>query len=150
MKTKAEMSLMTRYTRDITTINGKKEYLKSYQGSRKRIAYIADEIQRLKADMKPPTIVADKWRKEPYADFPEYYAIISGEIEEMKAEQAERINHCQNIEKQIREVADERERGILVLRYIKGMKWEDVAAVVNYSIKRVHGIHVEALEHLRL
>lgn len=83
-----------------------------------------------------------------YSDLPYYITIINEEIDKLKAEQADRIKQCQDIEKQIRKINDEKEQRVLELRYIKGMKWEDVAAIMNYSVKRIHGIHLEALKRL--
>ena len=37
-------------------------------------------------------------------------------------------------------------RWILELRYICGMKWEDIAQEVHYSLQHVHRLHKQAIE----
>lgn len=125
----------------------RKEYLKAYQGASKRIIAITEEISHLEADANFPVVCGNGGRGS-YSDLPEYMTIINEEIEKLKAEQTDRIKQCQDIEKQIRKINDEKEQRVLDLRYLKGMKWEDVAATMNYSVKRIHGIHLETLKHL--
>jgi DNA-directed RNA polymerase specialized sigma subunit len=45
---------------------------------------------------------------------------------------------------------NEDEQEVLRLRYIKGLKWEEVALKMNYSWKQVHRIHSSALKSFKM
>lgn len=70
---------------------------------------------------------------------------------------------CRDIEKEaarLRELMEETrtligrlfdpaERELLELRYLSGLKWEDVAEKMLYDVRQVRRIHVRALEHVQ-
>ncbi len=37
---------------------------------------------------------------------------------------------------------------VIVLRYLKGFKWEEIAEILHYSTRQVHRLHQEALDIL--
>jgi DNA-directed RNA polymerase specialized sigma subunit len=45
---------------------------------------------------------------------------------------------------------DENEKDVLTYRYLRGMKWEDIAVKMGYSWRRIHYIHSKALENFRI
>ena len=47
------------------------------------------------------------------------------------------------------EQLDSVERTLMRLRYIKGLKWEEICVAMSYSWRRVHQVHAEALEKLK-
>jgi len=49
----------------------------------------------------------------------------------------------------IAQLEDDRERLILELRYLKLMKWEDVALEANYALRSVMRLHRQAMGKLR-
>lgn len=49
------------------------------------------------------------------------------------------------IMQKIESISDERYRSVLYYRYVKFMKWENIAACSNYTIQHVHRLHGEAL-----
>lgn len=129
----------------------KKEYLKSYQRSVKREQDILDEIQRLRLDKMFPSIVNDGMpHGSSQTDLSDYIAILDEMIEDLKAERLKRVKRQQEIEQRIQQMEDEDEQRVLRLRYIKGMKWEEVAVEMGYSWKWTHEIHSEALKHFEI
>lgn len=129
----------------------KKEYLKSYRRAVKREKDILDEIQRLRSDKMFPSVVNDGMPKgSSQSDLSEYMAILDEQIELLKAERLEKMRCYQKIERQIRQMENEDEQEVLRLRYIKGLKWEEVALKMNYSWKWVHKIHGRALENFKI
>ncbi|MCQ4788753.1 DUF1492 domain-containing protein [Blautia obeum] len=68
----------------------------------------------------------------------------------LKEERLERVRCYQKIERQIRQMENEDEQEVLRLRYIKGLKWEEVALKMNYSRKQVHRIHSSALKSFKM
>ena len=127
----------------------KKEYLKSYRRAIKREQDILDEIQRLRLDKMFPSVVNDGMpHGSSHSDLSDYAAILDEQIELLKEERLEKVRCYQRIERQIRQMEDERE--VLRLRYIKGLKWEEVALKMNYSWKWVHKIHGRALQNFEI
>lgn len=114
----------------------KKEYLKSYRRAVKREKDILDEIQRLRADKMFPSVANDGMPKgSNQSDLSDYIAILDEQIELLKAERLEKARCYQKIERQIKQMENEDEQEVLRLRYITGLKWEEVAARMSYSWK---------------
>ena len=129
----------------------KKEYLKSYRRAVKREKDILDEIQRLRADKMFPSVANDGMPKgSNQSDLSDYIAILDEQIELLKAERLEKARCYQKIERQIKQMENEDEREVLRLRYITGLKWEEVAARMSYSWKHIHRIHSSALCNFKM
>ena len=124
----------------------KKEYLKSYRRAIKREQDILDEIQRLRLDKMFPSVVNDGMpHGSSCSDLSDYAAILDEQIEFLKEERLEKVRCYQKIERQIRQMENEDEQEVLRLRYILGMKWEELAVKMNYSYRRTLDIHGKAL-----
>lgn len=124
----------------------KKEYLKSYRRAIKREQDILDEIQRLRLDKMFPSVVNDGMpHGSSHSDLSDYAAILDEQIELLKEERLEKVRCYQKIERQIGQMENEDEQKVLRLRYILGMKWEEVAVKMNYSYRRTLDIHGKAL-----
>ena len=109
----------------------KKEYLKSYQRAVKRERDILEEIKRLRADKMFPSVVNDGMPKgSSQSDLSDYIAILDEQIELLKKERLKKVQQYRKIENQIRKMHSEDERKVLRLRYIKGLKWDDVATEI--------------------
>ena len=129
----------------------KKEYLKSYRRAVKREQDILEEIQRLRLDKMFPSVVNDGMpHGSSHSDLSDYMAIMDEQIELLKKERLEKFRCYQRIESQIHQMENEDEQEVLRLRYIKGLKWEEVALRMNYSWKWVHKIHGRALQNFEI
>lgn len=129
----------------------RKEYLKSYRRAVKREKDILDEIQRLRADKMFPSVANDGMPKgSNQSDLSDYIAILDEQIELLKVERLEKARCYQKIEKQIKQMENEDEQEVLRLRYITGLKWEEVAARMSYSWKHIHRIHSSALCNFKM
>lgn len=129
----------------------KKEYLKSYRRAIKREQDILEEIQRLRLDKMFPSVVNDGMpHGSSHSDLSDYAAILDEQIDLLKEERLERVRCYQKIERQIRQMENEDEQEVLRLRYILGMKWEEVAVKMGYSWKQTHRIHSSALKKFKM
>ena len=129
----------------------KKEYLKSYRRAIKREQDILDEIQRLRLDKMFPSVVNDGMpHGSSYSDLSDYAAILDEQIELLKEERLEKVRCYQKIERQIHQMENEDEQEVLRLRYILGLKWEEVAVKMDYSWKQTHRIHSSALQNFKM
>lgn len=141
------MEMMTE-NKEMTENEKKKEYLRSYQEAVKREQDILDEIQRLRTDKMFPSAVNDGMPKGNYqSDLSDYAAILDEQIQLLKEERLEKARAYSDIENQIRQMKNADEQRILRLRYIQGMKWEEVAVDMNYSWQHTHKIHARALKN---
>mgnify|MGYP000498576628 FL=1 len=129
----------------------KKEYLKSYRQAIKREQDILDEIQRLRLDKMFPSVVNDGMpHGSSHSDLSDYAAILDEQIDLLKEERLEKVRCYQKIERQISQMENEDEQEVLRLRYILGMKWEEVAVKMGYSWKQTHRIHSSALKNFKM
>ena len=129
----------------------KKEYLKSYRRAIKREQDILDEIQRLRLDKMFPSVVNDGMpHGSSHSDMSDYAVILDEQIELLKEERLEKVRCYQKIGRQIRQMENEDEQEVLRLRYILGLKWEEVAVKMGYSWKQTHRIHSSALQNFKM
>lgn len=129
----------------------KKEYLKSYRRAIKREQDILDEIQRLRLDKMFPSVVNDGMpHGSSHSDLSDYAAILDEQIDLLKEERLEKVRCYQKIERQISQMENEDEQEVLRLRYILGMKWEEVAVKMDYSWRQIHRIHSSALKNFKM
>ena len=129
----------------------KKEYLNRYLKSTKREKYILEEIQRLREDKMFPSIVNDGMPKgNKCSDLSDFAVILDEEIEKLKEERLEKVRAYSEISKNIRRMENDNEREVLTLRYIKGLKWEEICVEMGYSWKHVHRIHSSALNNFKM
>lgn len=129
----------------------KKEYLKSYRRAIKREQDILDEIQRLRLDKMFPSVVNDGMpHGSSHSDLSDYAAILDEQIDLLKEERLEKVRCYQKIERQISQMENEDEQEVLRLRYILGLKWEEVAVKMDYSWKQTHRIHSSALQNFKM
>ena len=129
----------------------KKEYLKSYRRAIKREQDILDEIQRLRLDKMFPSVVNDGMpHGSSHSDLSDYAVILDEQIELLKEERLEKVRCYQKIGRQIRQMENEDEQEVLRLRYILGLKWEEVAVKMGSSWKQTHRIHSSALQNFKM
>mgnify|MGYP001863189940 CR=1 FL=1 len=128
----------------------KKEYLSSYQKAVRREQEILDEIQQLRMDEMFPSVVNDGIPKgSEQRDLSDYVAKLDELIEKLKQERFEKIKRMDDILYHISLLRDEDEKRVLRLRYIKGLKWEEVAVNMDYKWAQMHRIHSRALKNFK-
>ncbi len=136
---------------EMTENEKKKEFLKRYRKAVRREQDILDEIQRLRADKMFPSVCNDGMpRGSSQTDLSDYIAEIDAAIEDLKEERLEKIKIYREIEMRIRCMKDEDEQEVLRMRYIKGMKWEDIAEKINYSYSGTLKLHGRALTDIEI
>ena len=60
------------------------------------------------------------------------------------------MQRCRKILNQIERLADENEKDVLLYRYIKLHKWEDICEEMHFCWKHIHRIHTSALENFEM
>ena len=136
---------------EMTENEKKKEYLRSYQAAKRREKYILGEIQRLRADKMFPSLVMDGMpHGSGGGDLARYMELVEEQIEKLGKECLEMAKAYTGIERQIRQMENETEKEVLRLRYIRGMKWEEIAAEMGYGLQGVYKVHGRALAHFEI
>jgi len=138
------------------TSQEKKAYLYGYQRARERIARLQIQYNQLFYSELMPGIQSDGM---PHAHDPkglEEYAARRDEIlrniAKAKQECIETLDEIAwNIEQVQSDSAKntENERTVLMLRYIEGLEWHEVAERMTYSRSHVDRLHGYALLHFR-
>lgn len=129
----------------------KKRYLMSYRWAKKQEERILEEIQTLRMDKMFPSTVNDGMPKgSEQRDLSDYAAKLDELIEELKEERLEKIKRLQSIERVIKEIDNEDAQTILRLRYIDGLRWEEVCVAINYEWAQMHRIHARALKEIKI
>lgn len=130
-----------------------KEQLKQYQHIKRELDKLEQTIQRINADLYS-TRTADLSgmpKSQPIEGSSPWDARIDekNEILEMYARKKEELKEALLIIERAIDTLEPRERTVLRLYYINGMKWEEVCVAGFFSWRTVHRIHAEALEKLK-
>lgn len=129
----------------------KKEYLWGYQRAKRQLERLEEELTELRLDKMCPSVIQDGM---PHAsggrDLSGYAARVDALERKILKARYKRIQRFKEIRDRIERLEDENEKDVLVYRYIRGMKWEDIAVRTGYSWKQVHRFHSNALENFKM
>ena len=129
----------------------KTAYLKKYKYAILDEKMILEEIQRLRADKMFPSLAMDGMpHGNGTSDLSEYAARLDEEINKLKVQRLEKVKIYSDISSRIRRVEDDNQRELLMYRYIKCMKWEDITVAMGYTWQHIHRIHSKALDNIDL
>ncbi|MCI8533070.1 MAG: hypothetical protein HFI18_11195 [Lachnospiraceae bacterium] len=129
----------------------KKEYLQHYRKHVRRIRRIEEEIEELQA-MK--LSISAKNDGMPHGsgqrDLSGYAAKLDQLERNLIRERCQRIESHEEISGQIENLDDENESDVLFYRYIKGMRWWEIAEKMGYTERNICRIHGKALVHFEV
>ncbi len=110
-----------------------------------------EEIQELRADKLFPSVSMDGMPKgSGQADLSDFVALMDELIEKLKEERLCKVKLRMEIEGKIKRMDDTDEADLLRMRYLRGMKWEEVMSKTGYCRAQVNRIHGRALEHFEM
>lgn len=130
----------------------KKAYLRRYLEAKRMQEVIEREIDELRLDrMTPSGLVQDGMpHGSGGGDLSGYVARLDELDRNLHAQLERKLLIREEITEKIDAMSDETESLLLRLRYIHGLKWEEVAVKMDYSWRAVHKIHSKALEHFKI
>lgn len=129
----------------------KKEYLWGYQKEKRKEQRLSEQLQELRLNKMCPSVVQDGMPHGSGGGDLSGYAAKVDELErEIKEALDNSIEKFKEIRSRIECMSDENEKDVLVYRYIRGMKWEDIAVKMGYSWKQIHRFHSHALENFKM
>lgn len=133
---------------DQTEIELKKEYLRGYEKAKCQMERSELKIREMRLNRICPSVINDGM---PHAssqnDLSSYAALWDQEEQRYMRYRYQRIQKCKEITDRIEQLSDEDEKDVLMYRYIKLMKWEDICVKMNFSWRRIHYIHSNALKN---
>lgn len=144
------MQQMERATREEN--ERKKEYLRQYLRAKRAQAMLEQEINELRLDRMIPGSPAQDGMPHGSGggDLSGYAARLDELDRSLHAQLERKLRIRKEITDKIDAMSDETESLLLRLRYIHGLKWEEVAVKMDYSWRAVHKIHSKALEHFKI
>lgn len=129
----------------------KKEYLWGYQRAKRQMERLEEELAELRLDKMCPSVIQDGM---PHAsgggDLSGYAARVDALERKILKARYKRIQKFKEIRDRIERLEDENEKDVLVYRYIRGMKWEDIAVQMNIGYRHVLRMHGKALENFKM
>ena len=129
----------------------KKEYLKGYKKIVRQMERSELKIREMRLNRMLPAVVNDGM---PHArnnnDLSSYAALLDQEEKKYKKYRYQRVKKCKEITDRIEQLENEDEKDVLMYRYIKLMKWEDICVRMRVSERQVHYLHSKALEHFKI
>ena len=130
----------------------KKEFLNQYLNAEKEIGIKLDQISRLRelSTKITQTLTPDKVKSNSENRLESSVSKIVDIEREIgtSIDQLERIRL--QVESVINSVPNVNQRNVLRLRYISGMKWEQIAAKLNYDYRWVLRLHGKALNKIAI
>lgn len=130
----------------------KKAYLRRYLEAKRMQEVLEREIDELRLDrMIPGSPAQDGMPHGSGGGDLSGYAARLDELDRKLREQLERkIQLRAEITEKIDAMPNETESLLLRLRYIHGLKWEEVAVKMDYSWKQIHRLHSKALNNFKM
>lgn len=130
----------------------KKEYLRKYLEAVRTQRMLEQEIDELRLDRMIPGSPAQDGMPHGSGggDLSGYAARLDEFDRRLRAQLERKLRIRAEITERIDAMENETESLLLRLRYIHGLKWEEVAVKMDYSWRAVHKIHSKALEHFKI
>lgn len=126
----------------------KKEYLRRYHAAELAEREIREEIDDLRMNKMFPALIQDGMpHGSSCMDLSEYAVQLDELLTELKDQMEQRIRIRREITQRIEAMQDETEKTVLRLRYIRWLRWEQIAERMGYSLRNITKIHGKALAH---
>lgn len=129
----------------------KKEYLRQYRRAEEEFSRLDIELRELRriTSLKPMSYDGMPHGSGGAGDLSDF-AVKADQIwKKLIKAGYRRIKIFKEIRDRIEALPDEKQKSVLVYRYIKGMGWEEIAVKMGYTYRNVTKIHGKALENLR-
>ncbi|MBR5248805.1 MAG: hypothetical protein IKV27_07700 [Lachnospiraceae bacterium] len=135
----------------ITENDHKKEYLKGYERAVRQMERSELKIREMRLNKISPAIIMDGMpHASKNSDLSGYAALLDQEERRYMKARYKRIQACKEITDKIERMENEDEKDVLMYRYVRLMKWEDIAVKMGYCWQHLHKIHANALRDFQL
>jgi hypothetical protein len=129
----------------------KKEYLLGFQKISRQLARMENELAEIRLNKYCPSCISDGMpRASGCSDLSSYMAKVDELEKKILKKRYNRLQKQQEIRNRIERIEDENEKDVLTYRYLRGMKWEDIAVKMNIGYRHILRIHGKALEDFKM
>lgn len=129
----------------------KKEYLLGFQKISRQLERLKNELAEIRLNKYCPSCISDGM---PHAsgcsDLSSYMAKVDELEKKILKKKYHRLQKQQEIRNRIERMEDENEKDVLTYRYLREMKWEDIAVKMNIGYRQILRIHGKALENFKM
>ena len=127
----------------------KKEYLRGYEKAIRQMKRCEERLKEIRGNRVSISVASDGMpHAHNQSDLSSYAALLDQEERKYLKVRYIRIRKCTEITNKIERLEDEKD--VLLYRYIKLMKWEDICVEMNLSWQHVHRIHARALKNFKM
>lgn len=135
----------------LTENEKKKIFLRSYLRDKQAVARLEEQLEELRINkMSPSAINSGMTNGTGLNDLSDYAAKVDELERELLEKKKDRIESFRKVQTAIEAINEETEKDLLTYRYLKGMKWKEIAVKMGYSWKHMHRIHSRAIENLKM
>ncbi len=128
----------------------KKEYLRGYEKTVRRMERSKLRLQEVQMSRICPAIIKDGM---PHAhtpsDLSSYAVVLNRAEEELQESEIRCAEKYKEIRDRIEELEDENEKKVLTYRYLALLKWIDIREKMGYSRQHVYRVHERALKNFK-
>ena len=130
----------------------KKEYLRGYQRAKYELKRAEEDLEEYKTSILYPSTLLDNMPVSNIrTDLSKYMPKLEALTQECIDRRYRAITRAEEIKACINKLTHTREREVLILRYIRLKKWEDIAVMTEEEhVRQVHRIHGRALQNLEI
>lgn len=129
----------------------KKEYLKRYEKAMRQLKRHEERINEIRGSAVNISVISDGMpHSHNKSDLSSYAVQLDREERKYLKARYQRLIICNEIFHKIELLENEDEKDVLIYRYIKLLRWEDIAVKMQYSWQHVHKIHSRALQNFML
>jgi DNA-directed RNA polymerase specialized sigma subunit len=129
-------------------LDNKKEYLQSYIPKLNAAKRLEEDIEQFRlAKINPSVSYNSMPSNTDHRDLSDYIVALDGLIDKLIKARYERIQVYTDIFNRIELMADETEKELLKLRYLRGLQWDKICIELGFEWAQIHRIHKRSLEH---
>lgn len=137
--------------KELTENEKKKLFLKSYLRDKLAVIRIEEQLAELRASKISPSLISDGMpHGTSLSDLSDYAAKVDELERELIQKRYDRIRSFLRVQTAIEAVEDEAEKDLLTYRYLRGMKWEEIAVKMGYTWRHTIRVHGQALENFKM
>lgn len=126
----------------------KKENLLSYKKYKQKVKRLEEQLAEIQSGkMSPSLIQSDMPSAHNQKDLSDYIVQCDQIEREIMKIRKDAVDRFSEVQQQIELMEDENEKTVLTLRYLRDLKWEQIACEIGLSWTHVHRIHSKALKN---
>lgn len=135
----------------VSDIEEKKSFLNAYLKAKYDVIRYEEQLDEIRLQRVSPHICYNEIKGSKQKKDLSDYAVKLEEVEQ-KIIQAryERICVFEDVRMAVEAMSEEKEKTLLTYRYLRNMKWEDIAEKMMFSLQHVHKIHTKAISHFQI